>query len=87
MQPKELRKLKLKKKKKKTSVGTDVEKLELLCTAVWTLENSTVVPQKLEKEIPLNLASLLLTINPKELKAESQRNTLRVFEKYSIPHS
>ena len=49
--------------------------------------NSVEVPQKLEKEIPLNLASLLLTINPKELKAESQRNTLRVFEKYSIPHS
>ena len=46
-----------------------------------------VVPQKLEKEIPLNSASLLLTVNPKELKAESQGNTLRVFEKYSIPHS
>ena len=77
VQPKDLRKLKF---KKITSVGTYVEKLELLCTADWTLENSTVVPQKLEKEIPLNSASLLLTTNPKELKAESQRNT-------SIPHS
>lgn len=75
-----IRKAVIKNKQKITSVCRDMEKLEPLCTVVGTVKWSSCCRKQycgsskiLKIEIPQDLATLLLGIYPKELKAGSQR--------------
>ena len=63
-----------KKKRKIIRVDEDVEILEPWCLAGGNVKYySMMVPQMLEKELPYNLAILLLGIYPKEVKSITQQ--------------
>ena len=61
--------------KRKEMCWQDVEKIDHLCTVgTATTENSMEVSQKLKIELLYNPTIQLLSIYPKELKAEFQRD-------------
>ena len=69
-------------KRKTTSVGKTVEGREPLCTGdnvngAATMGNSMEIPQKLNIELPYDLAIPLLGVHPKETKHQ--------LEKISVP--